>query len=175
MESSTLQHHGIIGMKWGVRRYQNKDGSLTSAGKRRAASQRTSDMSDEELTAKIKRHNLEKAYDKIEKESGKNSKVEKTKKVLDASSNLVNQAKSLSKTSQPKPKMDLSSMTDQQLRERINRANLERQYNDLFGSEAATVSKGKKFVNNTLDVAGTVLAIGSSSLGIALAIKDLKK
>lgn len=29
-----LTHHGILGMKWGVRRYQNKDGSLTPAGKR---------------------------------------------------------------------------------------------------------------------------------------------
>ena len=30
-----LYHHGIQGMKWGVRRFQNKDGSLTSAGKKR--------------------------------------------------------------------------------------------------------------------------------------------
>lgn len=30
-----LTHHGVIGMKWGVRRYQNKDGSLTVAGKKR--------------------------------------------------------------------------------------------------------------------------------------------
>lgn len=29
-----LQHHGILGMKWGVRRYQNEDGSLTDAGKK---------------------------------------------------------------------------------------------------------------------------------------------
>ena len=30
-----LAHHGILGMKWGVRRYQNEDGTLTSAGKKR--------------------------------------------------------------------------------------------------------------------------------------------
>ena len=29
-----LIHHGILGMKWGVRRYQNKDGTLTDAGKK---------------------------------------------------------------------------------------------------------------------------------------------
>ena len=32
-----LAHFGIKNMKWGVRRYQNKDGSLTPAGKRRYA------------------------------------------------------------------------------------------------------------------------------------------
>ncbi len=32
---SELYHHGIKGMKWGVRRYQNKDGSLTGAGRKR--------------------------------------------------------------------------------------------------------------------------------------------
>ncbi len=35
MGNSILKHHGIKGMKWGVRRYQNYDGSLESAGKNR--------------------------------------------------------------------------------------------------------------------------------------------
>lgn len=48
MTENELIHFGIKGMKWGVRRYRNKDGSLTSAGKKRyaenyTAQQRTRD------------------------------------------------------------------------------------------------------------------------------------
>lgn len=30
-----LSHHGILGQKWGIRRYQNSDGTLTAEGKKR--------------------------------------------------------------------------------------------------------------------------------------------
>lgn len=49
-----LYHHGIKGMKWGVRRYQNEDGSLTSAGRRRA-SEKTQDKIDK-IQRKIDKH-----------------------------------------------------------------------------------------------------------------------
>ena len=37
-EPDYLEHYGITGQKWGIRRYQNKDGSLTPAGKKRYGS-----------------------------------------------------------------------------------------------------------------------------------------
>lgn len=47
----TLAHHGILGQKWGVRRFQNKDGSLTAEGKKRRETQ-DNDNKDEEADKK---------------------------------------------------------------------------------------------------------------------------
>ena len=69
--------------------------------------------------------------------------------------------------------MDLSKKTDKELRDQINRELLERQYNDLFAKES--VSKGRRYLSDVRANAGTVLAVGSSALSIALAIQQLQK
>lgn len=60
-----LYHHGIKGMKWGIRRYQKKDGSLTPAGKKRYSDNpELKRQKAETKTAKSVSKTSKKAYDK---------------------------------------------------------------------------------------------------------------
>ena len=54
-----MYHYGVLGMKWGVRRYQNADGSLTVAGKKKQASR---DRDVEISKRKISQYKKEQAY-----------------------------------------------------------------------------------------------------------------
>ena len=74
-----LKHHGIKGMHWGIRRFQNPDGSLTSAGRRRRQDnwsddaksyselkkKRINEMTNAELKKLNERKNLENQYKQL--------------------------------------------------------------------------------------------------------------
>lgn len=168
---NTLYHHGILGQRWGVRRFQNKDGSLTPAGKKRYADP----VSDSDKQQIVKQAGLDQAYRKA---MVNNSKTKFAKDITDQSGNLIRELKKSSdqqiKNGVKKEKLDLSKMSDKELRDRINRELLERQYTSMFAKDVSTVTKGQKAVNDTLTMAGSALAVTSSALGIALAIKQLK-
>ena len=165
MYDNYLCHYGVKGMRWGVRRYQNSDGSLTTAGRKRY------ERDQRENSGKKKGNKVGQADpNRWVKED-----LTRTQRLTNETAGLARNLKAAndqSIRSKPRKRMDLSNMSDQELRNQINRELLERQYTDVFNPP--TVSKGRQYASQILETTGTVLAIGSSALGIALAIKDLR-
>lgn len=173
-----LYHHGIKGQKWGVRRYQNKDGTLTNRGKKRYAAEADAAGYKQEDSRGLRYKTTKKG--KIETFDPNANKwvqddLRGNRRVADEASNMASKLKKLNddgmKNRKVKP-MDLSNMSDKEMRDQINRAMLEKQYNDMFNPQKT--SRGREYVSQMLETTGTVLAIGGSALGIALAIKELK-
>lgn len=84
-DPNVLMHYGIKGMKWGVRRYQNEDGTLTPSGKKRYSQNDSpsedyvrahtkkpvSQMSDQELRTVNNRLQMERQYQQLIVSPGK--------------------------------------------------------------------------------------------------------
>ena len=122
MGNDYLAHYGVLGMKWGVRRYQNKDGTLTSAGKKRYRERSKTDESHEDYK----------------------------------------------KAHTPK---SIKSMSDAELRNRLNRLQMERQYSQLSES---SVNKGKEYAQKVFKAGTTVAAVTTTALTIYNNIDKIK-
>lgn len=99
-----LYHHGIRGMKWGIRRFQNKDGSLKPAGKKRY---------DKEV-AKLKAEKK-----KLRNEISVQKKADKLKQLEKERDALKAQSKNLKKNSKTTTQEDKQAETIEQKRERL--------------------------------------------------------
>ena len=124
-DKATLEHWGIKGMKWGIRRFQNKDGSLTAAGR--------------------KRYN-------DSAEGGKSTSASNKSKSSGKSSS---SSKSSDDEVQYFVRKKPSQMTDAELNEAIRRLDLEKRYNDLLpklpDESSQQKSLGRRFYEKVRD------------------------
>ena len=134
---NNLQHHGILGQRWGVRRYQNEDGSLTKAGKKR-------------LNRAINERN----------ETGKKIAVDnKTGKYFTYGQSKKDERKEASKNRR--------TLSDADLKKRIERMKLEKEMKDLTDADISpgkkfineVLSTSGKRVATTLVTGATLYAI----------------
>lgn len=146
-----LYHHGILGMKWGIRRYQNKDGSLTAEGIKRYRT---------DLKFKSK-------YDKYSaKQESKDAEKRKQQEI---------------KRVDILMKKDPRKLTDEELAERIRRLDMEKRVSDLEKSVRSsgpsnddtrnTVNAGKSFLKKT---AGDLVST-TTKLAVNYAAKKIMK
>lgn len=149
MENS-LMHWRTKGSKNGQRLYQEKSGLWTEEGKAR------------------RRAMYQKAVKK-----GKGDKPSPAEKIFRSSSEAINATSRMYRTIKDDTvkKEDLSRYSEEELKKKIARLDLERRYSEL---NSKNVSDGKDYLMTVLDVVGGLSVIAGSAASIAVAIHEIR-
>lgn len=164
--SNELYHHGIQGQKWGIRRYQNSDGSLTAAGRKRYAG----------LTGKIRKIKDTRQYNKTKKELAKARKARASK---------AEQKKEWAKDPETLRK-HMDAFTDKEIDEAIERFTRDQTLADIQNAKTIrvmnTIKTGAQTVTEVLKAVQGIEDVNikraSAAQGFATAKKseaDMKK
>lgn len=165
-----LYHWGKKGMRWG---HRNKKSS--SGYEKVNAKWRVVDDDDEPSGSSSKAKRTYKTPNQ--------KQLSATQNALNSSVSGVNSARQVSRTVYDRKasskkqtrtrisKKQASKMTDQELRDQVNRMNMEKQYASLKEEDVAV---GRNNVEDALAIAGGVLAVGASAVGIAVGIQQLR-
>ena len=164
MSEEELMHYGIKGQKWGRRQYQNKDGSLTEAGKKRYGS----------------KENFEKQYPEDVKRNVKNTKkaVGAAEKAATAKQQNRERAKEEKKREikadrEKQIREEAYKMSDKELRDVVNRLNMEERYTQVM-RDREVIEVGKSKTEKFMDFTVTALTVASTGLSIYATLKGIK-
>lgn len=154
ISNDELKHHGIKGQKWGKRRYQNNDGSLTPEGRKRYSSDGVGLQETKKLIDKT------------------NEVAKQTQKISDDKRGV--KEKQAKKDAEQEIRDKVYKMSDQELRDAVNRMNMEERYTQVM-RDRTVIDFGKSRTEKFMDRTVAALTIASTSLSIAMMLKELKK
>lgn len=163
-DENELTHWGVRGMRWGIRRYQNKDGSLTKAGQQRYKDELAA-VRTQEKTLK----NRKAVQTKMDKLAARKKAVEEDKKKFDEEQKKAKEAsknpkkaakeaekaakeaeKAAKKEAEKAAKKSIKEMGDEELAYKIRRTQMEKQYEALV-AEPEPAAKGDGFVKDFMN------------------------
>ena len=164
LSTDELYHHGIKGQKWGVRRFQNEDGSLTNAGKKRYGT----------------KENFEKQYPEDVKRNVK--AIKKTVGVAEKAATAKQQNRERAKEERKREikadrekqiREEAYKMSDKELRDVVNRLNMEERYTQVM-RDREVIEVGKSKTEKFMDFTVTALTVASTGLSIYATLKGIK-
>lgn len=171
-----LMHHGIKGMHWGVRRYQNYDGTRISSNKKQKFKKAAKVAAGAAVVGGAAAVGVTGSKSGKASEAfkpGKDNKPSPAEKITRSTSDIVDRSsKIVERSNKPAPRQDLSKVSNKELQDKINRMQLEKRYSELSNTE---YDAGRQRTKDILETVGDVAAVGASMAIIGTQIYKMKK